>query len=38
MCVQYRKDFDFMMQQLKKMITKDTEYDTNKRTTTTSGI
>jgi len=27
-----------MMQQLKKMITKDTGYDTNKRTTTTSGI
>ena len=38
MCVQYRKGFDFMMQQLKKMITKDAGYDTNKRATTASGI
>ena len=38
MCVQYRKDFDFMMQQGKKMITKDAGHDTNKRTTTASGI
>jgi hypothetical protein len=37
MCVQYRKDFYFMMQGGKKMITKAVVYDTNKRLSTRLG-